>query len=55
MAWYVYIVSNANRTLARREKQLKGWTRARKIALITAVNAAWKDLSSKWDDPLCVR
>lgn len=28
-----------------REKQLKGWRRARKIALIESVNPEWKDLS----------
>ena len=28
-----------------REKQLKGWIRARKIALIESVNPDWKDLS----------
>jgi putative endonuclease len=27
------------------EKQLKGWTRAKKIALIESVNPEWKDLS----------
>ncbi|MDD5288338.1 MAG: GIY-YIG nuclease family protein [Dehalococcoidales bacterium] len=29
-----------------REKQLKGWRRDRKIALIELVNLEWKDLSS---------
>ena len=28
-----------------REKHLKGWTRAKKIALIESVNQEWKDLS----------
>jgi len=28
-----------------REKQLKRWTRARKIALIESVNPEWRDLS----------
>jgi len=27
-----------------REKQLKGWTRARKIALIEKMNPGWEDL-----------
>ena len=31
-----------------REKQLKGWTRQKKIALITAHNPAWHDLSATW-------
>jgi putative endonuclease len=30
-----------------REKQLKGWTRARKIQLITLNNPAWKDLAPR--------
>jgi putative endonuclease len=29
----------------RREKQLKGWKRQRKIALIEALNPTWNDLS----------
>ncbi len=29
-----------------REKQIKGWTRAKKIALIVATNPRWKDLSA---------
>lgn len=31
-----------------REKQLKGWTRARKIALIESKNPRWEDLAEKW-------
>ena len=31
-----------------REKQLKGWTRAKKIALIESINPRWKDLSEPW-------
>ena len=31
-----------------REKQLKGWTRARKIALIQSKNPRWEDLAEKW-------
>ena len=35
-----------------REKQLKGWRREKKIALIEKVNRDWKDLSAGWyDDP----
>ncbi len=29
-----------------REKQIKGWTRARKIVLIESTNPEWKDLAS---------
>ena len=32
-----------------REKQIKGWTRAKKIALIEAANRHWADLSVEWD------
>jgi putative endonuclease len=31
-----------------REKQIKGWSRAKKIALIESVNRDWKDLSAGW-------
>ena len=31
-----------------REKQLKGWTRAKKIALIESRNPRWEDLAEKW-------
>jgi putative endonuclease len=31
-----------------REKQIKGWLRAKKIALIQSANPHWKDLSSEW-------
>ena len=31
-----------------REKQIKGWLRAKKIALIESMNPAWKDLSTEW-------
>ena len=31
-----------------REKQIKGWTRAKKNALILEKNPGWKDLSHEW-------
>ena len=31
-----------------REKQIKGWLRAKKIALIESGNPAWEDLSEAW-------
>ncbi len=34
-----------------REKQLKRWTRQRKIRLIEASNAGWLDLSLDWERP----
>ena len=31
-----------------REKQIKGWLRRKKIALIESTNPEWKDLSDGW-------
>ena len=31
-----------------REKQIKGWLRSKKIALIDSMNPKWKDLSEEW-------
>ena len=31
-----------------REKQIKGWLRAKKIELIEKENPEWKDLSDEW-------
>jgi putative endonuclease len=36
------------RSAIEREKQLKGWLREKKVALIEAANPAWDDLSSGW-------
>ena len=33
-----------------REKQIKGWLRKKKIALIESLNSSWKDLSDGWYD-----
>ena len=33
-----------------REKQIKGWLRKKKIALIESLNSGWKDLSGGWYD-----
>lgn len=42
----LYYESCENRESAlTREKQIKGWTRDKKIALIESVNPEWKDLS----------
>jgi putative endonuclease len=35
-------------TAIHREKQLKGWKREKKLALIEKDNPQWKDLSSGW-------
>jgi putative endonuclease len=42
------IYCSPSRAIAR-EKQLKGWTRAKKIALIEQTNPQWNDLSQDWE------
>jgi putative endonuclease len=32
------------------EKQIKGWVRSKKIALIEAENPQWDDLAEEWHD-----
>ena len=41
--------NNINDAL-RREKEIKGWLRSKKIALIESINPDWKDLSLEWMD-----
>jgi putative endonuclease len=31
-----------------REKQIKGWTRKKKVRLIEEINPTWQDLSKDW-------
>jgi putative endonuclease len=40
---------DVNRAIAR-EKELKGWRRSKKIALIELANPTWVDLSRDWYD-----
>ncbi len=35
-----------------REKQIKRWSRAKKLALIEEQNPAWSDLSERWGKPM---
>jgi putative endonuclease len=32
-----------------REKQIKGWVRSKKVALIHAANPTWDDLAADWN------
>ncbi len=41
---YQYVYNAINR-----EKQIKRWTRAKKLTLIGEMNSAWVDLSEEWD------
>jgi putative endonuclease len=34
-----------------REKQIKAWTRAKRVALIERENAGWLDLAAGWYGP----
>ena len=44
---YYEMTSSINSAIER-EKQIKGWLRAKKIALIDSINPEWKDLSEEW-------
>lgn len=43
-----YEVTNEVASAIAREKQIKGWLRKKKIALIESMNPKWKDLSREW-------
>jgi putative endonuclease len=43
------ITSNVLAAIAR-EKQIKGWLRSKKLALIDSQNPTWEDLSKEWFD-----
>jgi putative endonuclease len=45
-----YEVMPVAETAIAREKQIKGWLREKKIALIESVNPTWQDLSKDWED-----
>ena len=38
------------RAAVHREKQIKGWLRKKRIALIEATNPEWQDISEGWYD-----
>jgi putative endonuclease len=35
-----------------REKQIKAWTRAKRLALIKSENPGWQDLAEGWGEPI---
>ena len=43
-----YEVSREVRAAITREKQIKNWSRKKKVALIESVNRDWNDLSAAW-------
>jgi len=44
---YFEVTQDIHAAIAR-EKQIKGWLRAKKMALIESANPEWKDLSVGW-------
>ena len=42
--------THAVRAAIAREKELKGWRRAKKRALIERFNPRWRDLGARWPD-----
>ena len=44
---YYESFSDINEAIAR-EKQIKGWLRARKVALVESMNPEWRDLAREW-------
>jgi putative endonuclease len=44
---YYEVLPDGNAALAR-ERQLKGWTRAKKTALVERANPGWFDVSDAW-------
>ncbi|MGA7676913.1 MAG: GIY-YIG nuclease family protein [Dehalococcoidia bacterium] len=43
-----YDIVNDVQAAIQREKQVKGWLRKKKIAIIKTMNPEWKDLSDEW-------
>jgi putative endonuclease len=49
LASLVYYESTSNvQAVIEREKEIKGWVRRKKTALINSFNPEWKDLSEEW-------
>ena len=51
LTWLAYYEATSDvYTALSREKQIKAWHRAKKIALIETMNPRWEDLSADWYD-----
>jgi len=46
-----YELTTDVRAAIAREKEIKGWRRSKKVALVEALNPKWKDLSEDWSTP----
>lgn len=52
LTWLVYCEATDDVSAAiSREKEIKGWVRRKKVALIHSFNPEWKDLSQEWMPP----
>ena len=53
LRWLVYYEATTDVLSAiAREKEIKGWKRNRKVALIESENPNWVDLSAEWSEVL---
>ena len=50
-----YEETNDPMTAINREKEIKGWLRAKKLALFVGSNPHWKDLAIEWFDAEALR
>ena len=51
LSWLVYYETTSDvRAAIAREKQIKGWRRSKKVALLESTNPNWGDLSAEWFD-----
>ena len=48
---YYEVFKYVNNTIAR-EKQIKAWTRAKRLALIKSINPTWQDLAEGWGEKI---
>ena len=48
---YYEVFRYVNNAIAR-EKQVKAWTRAKRLALIKSLNPTWQDLAEGWGQPV---
>ena len=49
VTWLAYYEQTSDiESAIAREKQIKGWRRSKKVALIESSNPQWKDLSLEW-------
>jgi putative endonuclease len=49
LTWLIYCAEGSDvREAIAREKQIKAWSRAKKVALIEEMNPEWEDLAAAW-------